>query len=289
MEGEHREQEVGEEHRAPTRTRTRRTHRPIWIRPTPGSICKRIRPVAGLPNLAYLFLERDNGDKSKVTGRLHIIGNEGEFVHPPAPGGLPDDLWSDDWYDSAGDGFVQAIVKPKDGGDRLREIVGASSTADLKYLDYGTEAPQAGSAASIKAMPGWVVVGCPDYAPDMGHFVSLWDLALDRGLHNIETTARYCRSRATTCSYAPLSAGVDKYKHTDYLIHIHPQLCLFDDVKFVSGEAFGDPENRPKPAEGRAHNIHPSFPGSPPAAATASEAVKKGGVRINARANKDKT
>src|SRR5262245_42996499 len=49
----------------------------------PQLICKRLRPVAGLPNLAYLFLERDDGDKSKVTGRLHVIGNEGEFVHPP--------------------------------------------------------------------------------------------------------------------------------------------------------------------------------------------------------------
>ena len=122
-------------------------------------VCKRIRPVAGLPNLAYIFLERDDGDKSKVTGRLHVIGNEGEFVHPPAPGGLPKTLWSDDWYDSAGDGSVQAIVTPKDGGEKLRELAGASSVADLKYLDYGTADPQAGSAASITAMPGWVVVG----------------------------------------------------------------------------------------------------------------------------------
>ena len=225
-------------------------------------ICKRLRPVAGLPNLAYLFLERDDGDKSKVTGRLHIIGNEGEFVHPPAPGGLPNGLWSNDWYDSAGDGFVQAIVKPKDGGNRLREIVGASSTADLKYLDYGTEAPQAGSAASIQAMPGWVVVGCPDYAPDMGHFVSLWDLALDRGFHNIET-GTVSAQPGNHMLIRTLNDKVDTYKHTDYMIHIHPQLCLFDDVKFVSGEAFGEPEDRPKPSEGRAHNIHPSFPGSP--------------------------
>jgi hypothetical protein len=84
-----------------------------------------------------------------------------------------------------------------------------------------------------------------------------------------------------------LDDGLDKYKHTDYLIHIHPQLCLFDDVKFVSGEAFGDPENRPAPPEGRAHNIHPSFPGSPPPAATASAAVKQGGMFIKARANKN--
>ena len=250
-------------------------------------ICKRVRPVDGLPILAYVFLERDDGDKSKVTGRLHVIGNEGDFEHPPAPGGLPTSLWSDDWYDSAGDGSVQALVKPKDGGNRLREIIGAASTADLKYLDYGTEAPLAGSAASIKAMPGWVVVACPDYVPDMGHFVSLWDVALDRGLDNIEKS-RVTEQRRHHMLISTLDSKLDTYKHSDYLIHIHPQLCLFDDVKFVSGEAFGDPENRPKPPEGRAHNIHGSLPAGAPAAATAAEAISKGGILIKARANLDK-
>lgn len=249
-------------------------------------VCKRIRPVAGLPNLAYIFLERDDGDKSKLTGRLHVIGNEGEFVHPPAPGGLPGSLWSDDWYDSAGDGSVQAIVKPTDGGEKLRELAGASSIADLKYLNYGASDPQAGSAASITALPGWVVVGPPDYVPDMGHFVSLWDVALDRGFYNLDSGLIASQPGKHMLIESSSSDGLEYYKHTDYLIHIHPQLCLFDDVKFVSGEAFGDPENRQTPSDGRAHGIHPTFPGGPPPAPTASEAIKRGGMLIGARANK---
>ena len=215
-----------------------------------------------------------------------MIGNEGEFVHPPAPGGLPGSLWSDDWYDSAGDGSVQAIVKPTDGGEKLRELAGASSIADLKYLNYGASDPQAGSAASITALPGWVVVGPPDYVPDMGHFVSLWDVALDRGFYNLDSGLIASQPGKHMLIESSSSDGLEYYKHTDYLIHIHPQLCLFDDVKFVSGEAFGDPENRQTPSDGRAHGIHPTFPGGPPPAPTASEAIKRGGMLIRARANK---
>ena len=61
------------------------------------------------------------------------------------------------------------------------------------------------------------------------------------------------------------SDGLEYYKHTDYLIHIHPQLCLFDDVKFVSGEAFGDPENRQTPSA-RPRARHPSDLSRRPAA-----------------------
>ena len=149
-------------------------------------ICKRLLPPGGpskLPNLAYVFLERDEVDTSKLTGRLHVIGNEGEFV-----GSLPPtSLWSDDWYDSAGDGSVQATVKPK--GDLLHTMAGASSVADLQYFDYGTAEPKPGATGAIVAMPAWVVIGCPDYVPDMGHFVSLWDIALDRGFHNLEKSS----------------------------------------------------------------------------------------------------
>lgn len=243
-------------------------------------ICKRLRPVPGLPNLAYIFLERDDADQSKLTGRLHVIGNDGEFVGTAAP----TSLWSDDWYDSAGDGSVQAIIKPKDGGALLSVVAGASSIADLKYFDYGTAEPRAGTAASITAMPGWVVVACPDYVPDMNHFVSLWDVALSRGFHNLET-GKVAAQPGKHKIIRKLDE-FDHYKKADYLVHIHPQLCLFDDVKYVSGEAFGDPENRPTPPEGRAHSIHPDFPGGPPPAATESAAIKRGGMLIKARTNK---
>jgi hypothetical protein len=162
-------------------------------------ICKNVNPVGGLPNLAYLFLEREDSDKSKVTGRLHVIGNEGDFANPAPPDGVPSGLWSDDWYDSAGDGPVQAIVKPKAGGGPLRDILGVLSAADFKYLSYGTAAPQAGSAASITAMPAWVVIACPDYTP-------IWATSCRSGISR--STGVYTTwgrpspsSPATTCSF----------------------------------------------------------------------------------------
>lgn len=239
-------------------------------------ICRRLRPVAGLPNLAYMFLERNPADKSKLTGRLHVIGNEGEINSGPA---APNGLWSDDWYDSAGDGFVQAIVKPK--GDKIRELAGASSVAGLKYLDYGTAAPRDGSTASITAMPGWVVVACPDYIPEIGHFVSLWDLALDRGSHNLD--ARVVIDQPKSHKLIRKPAEFDSYKKVDYRIHIHPQLCLFDDVRFVSGESYGEPESDPAPPRPRAHNKHPLT--SPPDP-TEGAAIKHGGAIISARARR---
>lgn len=240
-------------------------------------LCKRLRPVASLPNLAYLFLERDDRNEELVTGRLHVIGNEGEFVGSSAPVGL----WSDDWYDSAGDGLVEAIVRPKDGGAPLRALAGIPSEADLKYLDHGVAALQAGSAEKVKAMPGWVVVGVPDYVPDMGHFVSLWDVGFSRAIESVEK--RIVTAQAGKHKMIRTLGELNTYKYLDYNIHIHPQLCLFEDVRFVSGESVGDPEDRPKPPEGRAHNLHPG--GSPPGP-TEKDAMKHGGVVINARVNK---
>lgn len=246
--------------------------------------CKRLRPVAGLPNLAFLFLERDEADRSKVTGRLHVIGNEGE-VQGSTP--MPS-LWSDNWYDAAGDGSVEATIRPKSGGAPLRTAAGATSAADLEYLDYAVPSSQPGTAATINAVPGWVVIGCPDYVPDMGHFVSLWDVGFSRALSSIE--ARTTIAQPGKHKLITDKSGTDRYKKTDYQIHIHPQLCLFEDVRFVSGEAIGQPERGfPGAMLDRGHNKHPG--GAPPAPdpdddKTRSNAVGHGGVAIDARTNK---
>ena len=89
-----------------------RPHPPTSTRRTLASSANESARSPVFPILAYIFLERDDGDKNKVTGRLHVIGNEGEFVRPRA-GRSARSLWSDDWYDSAGDGSVQAIVSPR--------------------------------------------------------------------------------------------------------------------------------------------------------------------------------
>ena len=243
--------------------------------------CKRARPKPGLPNLAYLFLERDEADKSKVTGRLHVIGNEGEVTGTTPLSGL----WSDDWSDSAGDGSVEAIVRPKDGGEPLRTKAKAKTLADLKFLDYGSQPEKPASTASITAMPGWVVIGCPDYVPDMGHFVSLWDVAFSRAQKSIEdgtAVAQPGKHKLVTTK-----TETDRYKKVDYYVHIHPQLCLFEDVRQVSGEAFGQPEaGFPGAVLDRGHSKHSGTPPPPPDVddkKTAAATVSHGGVTIAAR------
>jgi hypothetical protein len=243
--------------------------------------CKRLRPKPSLPNLAYLFLERNEADKSKVTGRLHVIGNEGEIQGTTAL----TTLWSDDWSDAAGDGSVEAIVRPKGNGEPLRAKVKAKTLDDLKFLEYGTQLEKPGSAGSVTAMPGWVVVGCPDYVPDMGHFVSLWDIAFSRAQKNIDESVVVMQ--ADKHKQVITKTETNRYKRTDYYVHIHPQLCLFDDVRQVSGEAFGQPEHGfPGPVLDRGHNKHPGTPPPPPDPddkKTLAATVNHGGVTIAAR------
>ena len=253
---------------------------------SPTFTCQRLRPKAGLPNLGYMFLERNDNEVSKVTGRLHVIGNEGEFKGTTDPGNGPTDrttLWSDDWYDSAGDGSVEADVKPKNS---LLAKVGASDASKMKYLNEGDSTPQAGSLTTIKAAPAWVVIGCPDYSPDMGHFVSLWDLAVSQALTNL--SASNVKKQSGKHKLIPSGAATDTYKKTDYFVHIHPHLCLFKDVRFVSGEAYGKREEDKEPKVlDRGHNKPP--PEAAPAAGASLEAkVTYGGISLDARVKSKK-
>lgn len=242
--------------------------------------CKRVRRDDTLPNLAYIFLERDDADRRRVTGRLHVIGNEGGFK-----GGVaPTSLWSDDWYDSSADGPVQAIIAPR--GDLLRNAAGVANVADLNYFNYGTDAPQPGTTASINAMPGWVAIGPPDYVPDMGHFVSLYDIAVDRGYSSLETSSVI--NQPGKHKLIRWKSQFNSYRKTDYLIHIHPHMCLFEDVKFVSGEAFGEPErNGPSPEPDRFHNpiiVTPPPAPDPDPKVTEKARIGHGGIKFTARA-----
>ena len=254
-------------------------------------ICKRVLPVVSLPTLAFVFLERDDTDKTKVTGRLHVIGNEGEMVmlHMTINGqDFPspiNGLWSNNWYDSAGDGSVEAVIKPKGNGGLLRSKAGVANADDFRYLEYGVDTPQPGTAFTIRAVPGWVVVACPDYVPDMGHFVSLWDLALSRGIFNLDT--RQVRRQSGRHNLIVLRNKLESYLKMDYLVHIHPQLCLFEDVRYVSGEAFGDPEGFS--TQDRGHNeqpLHPPEPTDPDNDVAMTKKIEHGGAFIHARSRK---
>ncbi|RWC50477.1 MAG: hypothetical protein EOS55_00655 [Mesorhizobium sp.] len=247
--------------------------------------CKRMRPVPGRPNLAYLMIERDEADKARVTNRLHVIGNEGEIQGTTALHGL----WSNEWSDAAGDGSVEAVVAPVGGGAPLRQKAGGGAVADFKYLSYDTPADQPGSAATVTAMPGWVIVGCPDYAPDIGHFVSLWDTAFARASFGLDQGGVVAEQPGKHKQIINKSE-TEVYKRTDYYVHIHPQLCLFDDVKSVSGEAFGQPEHSFPSVKDRAHNKPPDEPTtvSDPSVtekAAIAKGIDAGGPKIDAHTN----
>ena len=241
-----------------------------------GLLAKRHRKP-GFPNLAYLFLERDEADKTKVTGRLHVIGNEGEMQGSVAPAAT---LWSNDWYDSEGDGPVEAIVTPINGGAEIRAKAGAISVGDLKYLDQDQTGLKPGSLGSINAAPAWVVVGVPDYSPDMGHFVSVWDIALNQAIWNVEKTV----SQPGKHKLIRNKDNTKTYKRTDYFIHIHPHLCLFKDVRSVSGDAFGGDTEHGEHLN-RGHYKHPG--GTPPTGPLRDPLrdakVEFGGITLDAR------
>ena len=188
--------------------------------------------VGSRPTLAYLMLERNAADKAKLTGRLHLIGNEGECAGTKET----TSLWSDDWFDSGCDGPVRATIKLKDFAAFRSKVTRGIGT--LKYLDPASAAPVAAAAATeVNAVPAWAVVGPPDYSPDMSHFVSLWDLALDCAME----CARNGKVVRQDKIHRQISTkgDADLYRLVDYWVHIHPQLCLFSDVNFTSGTAKG--------------------------------------------------
>lgn len=188
---------------------------------TPPTTCQ----SGTLPNLAHLALEKDS--TGNLTGRLHVIGNEGNADGPHFTGSPPS-LYQRDWQDPAADGSVMATVELK--------TAFTSRFADFKYLAYGQKDPVSLPAdRKVLALPAWVVVNVPDYLPDMGHFVSLWDLALGQAWKWIMD--RNATSVDGQHHLAVEASDVHSYDFFDYYTHIQPLLGLFADVAYVSGQA----------------------------------------------------
>lgn len=185
--------------------------------------------ASGTPNLGWVALEKDAG--GTPTNRLHLIGNEGA-----ADGTLPFSrssggnafLYQDDWQDTAADGPIEATV----------ELKAAFTTA---FPGYKFWIPGVGDASTlpadkkVKALSAWAVVNMPDYVPDMGHFVSVWDLAVNQSWkHVMNGNVRPVLGRHALVVEAG-EAG--SYAFYDYFTHIYPQLALFTDVAHTSGQA----------------------------------------------------
>ncbi|MFN8891793.1 MAG: LodA/GoxA family CTQ-dependent oxidase [Alphaproteobacteria bacterium] len=200
------------------------------------------------PALGTLFLEQRAGDNTKATGRLLVIGNRGESEGSSVPG----TLWTDDWFDSAADGPVDAVITPDLA--KLRTAAGLGAAEPVHYLDHGVAAPKAAAAnLALNALPGWCVVGLPDYSPDMGHFVSVHDIALEGAFAALEAADASLKAKAEPGQHARIDdkAKTADYQRWDYDIHILPQLCLFGDVNAVSSYAAASPgHNKPPAANG---------------------------------------
>jgi L-Lysine epsilon oxidase N-terminal/L-lysine epsilon oxidase C-terminal domain len=185
-----------------------------------------------LPNLAWLTLEKD--DTNKPTGRLHVIGNEGKAeggpLPPPPTPTAPFPavyLYQNGWQDTAADGSVVAIVEPK--------AAFTSLFPGSKYLITGqTDPVDLPPDGKVAALPAWVVVNLPDYVPDMGHFVSLWDLALGQAWKQVVDRKAKAVEGRHHLVVAP--RDVSSYAFYDYHLHIHPQLALFSHVAYTSGQ-----------------------------------------------------
>ena len=111
-----------------------------------------------------------------------------------------------------------------------------SNVADLKYFDYGTE-PEGRNdgGASPRCRDGSssaVRTTCPTWGTSSR--CGTWPSAARFEPRDAPVAAQPGRHKLIL-----KKSEFDTYKKTDYLIHIHPHLCLFEDVKFVSGEAFG--------------------------------------------------
>jgi len=109
---------------------------------------------------------------------------------------------------------------------------------------------------------------------------------LSRGIVNVENSV--VAAQPSKHKLIHNLSELDTYKKTDYRVHIHPLLCLFDDIRFVSGEAFGRPEHTNAVLD-RGHEKHPGTPPPPPDPnpdTTRKNAVEHGGALVEARNNK---
>ena len=189
-------------------------------------------------SLASLFLEREDDAPANVTGRLHVIGGSGEVKSITGSTSTKTGMWSVNVFDGAADGPVKANIKIKNDGQALRAAIKATPTSpsisanEVEYLNHETGSPVSpGNSSTISALSAWVVVGLPNYNPDMGHFISLWDVAFNQGKQYIDGRKSIS---STTTQHKKMKSVNAHTTAMDYKIHIHPQLCRFGDVIWVS-------------------------------------------------------
>ena len=236
-----------------------------------------IGSMAARPPLAYLFLERNAADKTKVNGRLHLISNAGEISYFGAPGeelneGLPD-LWYDNWFDSEADGPVEAS-DPAQGRRRASEgggLLRHRRTRVPQLRHSGARARRYRRGQCTARLGGRRPAGIQPRHRALR--LALGPRVQQRPAHGRRHHAEERRHRTTRWSVRKLDT--ERFRCMDYRIHIHPQLCSFRDVNWISGATSQDPGH------------HTTTPSGPAPTGAAEETIigqlQRGGVRIDPR------
>ena len=165
----------------------------------------------------------------------------------------------------------------------LRIAAGVADAAELSFLAFGTKDPQpSASTAQVDCVPAWAVVGLPDYCPDIGHIVSLWDVALSQAIHTLSPAT--IKDDPTHHKLIRRSTDTFRYRNWDYWVHIHPQLCIFADVNWVAGATSRQPVAPLSSQPG--HNVRVAVGAAPTTGAdeeVMAVQLTRGGVRLKPR------
>lgn len=130
--------------------------------------------------------------RSESSGRLLVVGGPGQSACPISPQRRLDNFADNDgWYDSVSDGPVTATIT-------------------------------IGSGSEIKAVPSWVVITVPRYAPEIYGIVTWYDQAVNMGY---------------------IASG--ERAPTSFKKHILPVLRRADLLSNVHGKSHGSEVNRP--------------------------------------------
>ncbi|MDC3962206.1 LodA/GoxA family CTQ-dependent oxidase [Polyangium jinanense] len=178
----------------------------------------------GNPVIDYLGQLRTDDE-----GRLIVLGGQGKAgsnTATPAP--LPSYANNDGWFDDISDGPVTATVTIQDGNGSTREI------------------PVDGAGGA------WVLVGPPDFAPDVTSAVTLYDILYDMAVRELPVpldNALYdpggplARLRQLAADYQPCGPVEFPHFSPDFTTEIRPMFARGGGYRWViksAGEKHGD-------------------------------------------------
>ncbi|MDI3282219.1 LodA/GoxA family CTQ-dependent oxidase [Polyangium sp. 15x6] len=179
----------------------------------------------GEPVIKYLGQLRTD-----VEGRLIVIGGKGRAAYNTAePPPLPSYANNDGWFDDVSDGPVTAVVTIQDGNGGVRQI----------------PVDPAGGA--------WVLVGPPDFAPNVTSAVTLYDLLYDMAVRELPIpidNALYApggplaRLRQLAADFQPLGAVEFPDFLPDFTTEIRPIFSRGGGYRWVIKSA-GDTSHAP--------------------------------------------